>query len=266
MHRTRVGDVEIVSLDDFQFRFDPARVWPDAGEGIEAYRDRLEDRQTLYMDDLCFLLRADGQTVLVDTGMGPESDGKLLDEMRAAGVDPFEVDAVVFTHLHGDHVGWNIDRATGAPLFANARYLVPRADWDHYDAESPPDGAFVRDVKPLAATGQLDLIEGEHEITRSLVTVATPGHTPGHTSVAITSQGERGFILGDVFLTSIDVEQPDWSSTFDSDMDVARRTRHAVLERLEREGSLVGAAHLVSPGLGRVVRGASGRVWQGIEL
>lgn len=265
MHRVQVGDIEILSLLDVSFQFPAARVWPSAGDGLEAYRDRLRG-DDVAMDDLCYLLRADGRTVLVDTGLGPESNGQLIAELVQAGVDPGDVDVVVFTHLHGDHVGWNIERATGAPLFRNARYLVPRGDWDHYDAASPASESFVRDVKPLASTGQLDLIDGEHAITPSLVTVATPGHTPGHTSIAVTSQDERAFILGDVFLTVIDVEQPDWSSTFDSDGDVARRTRHEVLDRLERDRSLVGAAHLFSPGFGRIVRGPSGRTWQGVDL
>jgi glyoxylase-like metal-dependent hydrolase (beta-lactamase superfamily II) len=266
MYRTRVGDVEVISLVDIEFSFDAHRVWPEAGDALEAYRDRLQPDGKVHMDDLCFLLRADGRTVLVDTGMGPESNGLLIEELREASVSPADVDFVIFTHLHGDHVGWNIDRATGAPLFANARYLVPRGDWDHYDAASPASASFVRDVKPLAATGQLDLIEGEHVITPSLVTVATPGHTPGHTSVAVTSQGERGFILGDAILTTLDLEQPDWWSTFESDPQQAIRTRHALLERLEQDGSLVGAAHFERPGLGRIVRGPSGRVWQGVEL
>jgi len=262
MHRTRVGNVEIISLFDVYFGFDPARVWPTAGDGMEAYRDRLESNGDIGMDCLCFLLRADGQTVLVDTGMGPESDGQLLAELREAGVAPDEVDAVIFTHLHGDHTGWNIDRATGQPLFTNARYLVPRGDWDEQTAATRPASSFTRDVAPLQLAQRMDLIEDGHVIAPSLTAVHTPGHTPGHTSVAVISAGEQAFILGDVFLTTIDVEQPDWSSTFDSDQDTARRTRHAILDRLEAEGSLVGAAHLRAPGFGHIVRLEGRRLWQ----
>ncbi len=264
MRQVQVGNVQIVSLFDLYFGFDAARTWPTAGAGLEAYRNRLEPNGDIGMDCLCFLLRADGRTTLVDTGMGPEAGGRLLDELREAGVSPEEVDQVVFTHLHGDHTGWNLDRATGQPLFPSARYLVPRGDWDDQTARSQPAGSFTRDIAPLRALERIDLIDDGHVLGPSLTAVHTPGHTLGHTSIAVTSAGEQAFILGDVFLTTIDVEEPDWSSNFDSDQDVARRTRHAILDRLEAEGSLVGAAHLRSPGLGHIVRVEGRRVWRAL--
>lgn len=264
MHRTRVGNVEIVSLFDVYFGFDPHRVWPTAGDGLEAYRDRLEPNGDIGMDCLCFLLRADGRTILVDTGLGPESGGVLLDELREAGVRPEEVDDVIFTHLHGDHTGWNIDRATGEPLFTRARYLVPRGDWDEQTSRAQPASSFTRDIAPLNLKKRMELVDDGRVLTPSLTTVHTPGHTPGHMSIAVHSAGERGFILGDVFLTTIDVEQDGWSGMFDTDMELATKTRRAILDRLEADGSLVGAAHLRAPGLGRVVRVEGKRVWQGI--
>ncbi|MGE3961093.1 MAG: MBL fold metallo-hydrolase [Dehalococcoidia bacterium] len=262
MHRIAVGDAEIVSLFDVYFGFDAHRVWPDAGAGLEAYRERLEPNGDIGMDCLCFLVRADGRTVLVDTGLGPEADGQLMAELRAAGVAPEEVDRVVFTHLHGDHTGWNLDRATGQPLFPRATYLVPRGDWDEQTAASQPAASFTRDVAPLRVLDRMELIDDGYVLGPSLTAVHTPGHTPGHTSIAVTSAGEQALVLGDVFLTTIDVEAPDWSSTFDSDMEVARRTRHAILERLEASGELVAPAHLRAPGFGRVVRVEGRRVWQ----
>ena len=262
MHQVTVGNVEIVSLFDVDFAFDPHRVWPDAGAGLEAYRDRLQPDGRVLLDCLCFLLRADGRTVLVDTGLGPESDGRLLEELREAGVTPGEIDQVVFTHLHGDHTGWNIDRATGEALFPRATYLVPRGDWDEQTTKSQPAASFVRDVAPLRALDRMELIEDGYVLGPSLTAIHTPGHTPGHTSIAVTSGGEQALVLGDVFLTTIDVEVPDWSSTFDGDMDVARRTRHAILDRLEASGELVAPSHVPGDGFGRIVRVEGRRVWQ----
>src|SRR5690606_30732579 len=139
--------------------FDPQRVWPDAGAGIEAYRTQLEPDGQLGMDCLCFLLRAEGQTVLVDTGLGPESNGQLMDELRAAGIAPEEVDQVVFTHLHGDHTGWNLDRQSGQPLFPRATYLVPKGDWDDQTTKAQPSASFTRDVAPLRLLDRMELIE-----------------------------------------------------------------------------------------------------------
>ena len=264
MHRTTVGNVEIVSLFDVYFGFDPHRVWPTAGAGLEAYRERLEPNGEIGLDCLCFLLRADGQTTLVDTGLGPEASGRLMEELASAGVAPAEVDQVIFTHLHGDHTGWNLDRATGEPLFPRARYLVPRGDWDEQTTKSQPAASFIRDVAPLRVLDRMELVDDGFIVSPSLTAVHTPGHTPGHTSVAVTSGGEQALVLGDVFLTTVDVEEPDWSSTFDSDQDIARRTRHAILERLEGNGALVAAAHLRDPGFGRIVRVEGRRVWRAL--
>ena len=282
MHRIHIGDVEVVSLLDLQFRFEAARIWPAAGAGLDAYRDRLDGDGRVLIDVLCFLLRDDGHTVLVDTGWGPASDellrealasegasaagaeGRLLEELAAAGVTPAEVDTVVLTHLHGDHTGWNIDRATGEPVFANARYLVGRADWDACDTASPASASFVRDMKPLQLSGHLELFDGERALTPSITAVDISGHTPGHTGVAVASRGERAFFTGDAFFTTIDVEQPDWASIWDEDVDAARQRRRELLERLAADGSLVCPAHLPSPGFGHILRGASGYVWEAV--
>ncbi len=257
-----VGDVEIVSLFDVDFAFDPHRVWPSAGADLDAYQDRLETDGRVLMNCLCFLLRADDRTILVDTGMGPESNGKLMEELHGIGVEPRDVDQVVFTHLHGDHTGWNIDRATGEPLFPRATYLVPRGDWDEQTAKSQPAASFVRDIAPLRTLGRMELIEDGYVLGPSLTAIHTPGHTLGHTSIAVRSAGEQALVLGDVFLTSIDVEVPDWSGPFDSDQNLARRTRHAVLDRLEASGELVAPAHVPGPGFGRIVREEGRRVWR----
>jgi len=262
MQRATVGNVEIISLFDVYSGFDPHRVWPTAGDGLEAYRDRLEANGEIGLDCLCFLLRADGQTTLVDTGLGPEASGRLMEELASTGVAPNEVDQVIFTHLHGDHTGWNLDRSTGEPLFPRARYLVPRGDWDEQTTTSQPSASFVHDVAPLRPLDRMELVDDGFVLSPSLTAIHTPGHTPGHTSIAVTSAGEQALVLGDVFLTTVDVEEPDWSSTFDSDQDVARRTRHAILERLEGNGALVAAAHLRDPGFGRIVRVDGRRVWQ----
>lgn len=212
MQRTQVGQVEIVSLVDGGFTFPPEGVYAEAGTALGEFRHYLEGDGKLSMACTCFLLRADGRTVLVDTGLGPESEGQLLSELHAAGVSPDEIDVVCFTHLHGDHTGWNIDRGSGQPVFAGARYLVPRGDWDHYRAQAEAR-SFTRDVAPLESLGCMDLVAGDYAVTPSITTVETPGHTPGHLSFAVVSGGERGFILGDVVLSPIDTEAPHFSNT-----------------------------------------------------
>ena len=108
----------------------------------------------------------------------------------------------------------------------------------------------------------MDLIEGEHTVTDELTAIETPGHTPGHISLAIVSAGQRGFILGDVVHSPAQAQHTDWNLPFDIDGVTSRRTRHSVFDRLESEGTLVSSGHFPDPGFGRFVRADGRRVWQ----
>ncbi len=202
--------------------------------------------------------------MLVDTGNGPQAQGTLLAELQAAGVPLGDIDIVLFTHLHGDHTGWNIDPATGLRRFPRARYLVPRGDWDDYRARETPPRSFERDITPLELLGVIELIEGERTLTPSLVTLPTPGHTKGHTTVVVTSQGEQAYVCGDAFLTVLDVAEPDWVSRWDGDATDVRATRRLLGARIERTQALVAASHLPLPGLGRFVIVDGKRHWRGV--
>jgi glyoxylase-like metal-dependent hydrolase (beta-lactamase superfamily II) len=260
MERRRVGSIDVIALIDNGKTYPAAVVYPTAGDALAPFSGYMDSDGGIALNFAAFLVRDGQTTVLVDTGWGPELEGRLLAELTAADVSPAEIDIVTFTHLHGDHTGWNLDRASGKPLFPRAHYLVPKGDWDHYAAETPPPDSFTRDVVPLQASGQLELIDGEHSVSPALTTFPTPGHTPGHTSLTIVSGAERGCILGDVVLTMVDAEMPSLDTAFDSDHGMARATREATIARLAADGSLVAASHLPVPGFGRfAVDGGSSR-------
>jgi glyoxylase-like metal-dependent hydrolase (beta-lactamase superfamily II) len=107
-------------------------------------------------------------------------------------------------------------------------------------------------------------MEGEHRITRDLTAVPTPGHTPGHVSILITSQGQQALVLGDAAHNPVQLQEPDWVSRADMDPDLTRKTRKALLDRLEREQILVAAGHFAAPGYGRIVRLDGRRYWRGL--
>ncbi len=264
MERTTVGNVEVIALVDLVQSYGAARVYAETADRLDEYADLLDGAGNVTLNFASFLLRADGRTVLVDTGNGPEAGGKLLEELAAAGVREDEVDTVIFTHLHGDHTGWNLVRDSGAVRFPNARYLVPRGDWEHYAAQVPPPNSFARDVAPLERLGALELIDGEHAISPSLVTLHTPGHTPGHMSVVVSSLRQHAYVIGDAFLTPIDVAEPDWVTSWDWSATPVRETRRMLLSRIEPSNALVAASHLPVPGLGHFVRSEGRRAWRAI--
>ena len=261
MHRVTVGSAEIFSLSDMQQGYAAERVYVSTADRLGPYRHFLDEEGRVVLNFASFLVRVDGRTLLVDAGNGPEREGKLLEELSAAGVSPSDVDTILFTHLHGDHTGWNLDRATGKPLFSNARYLVPRGDWEHYSQQDSIPASFTRDVAPLEELGVLDLIDGEMELSKSLTTVPTPGHTPGHTAVALLSEGAHALIIGDAFLTPIDVAEPDWHTSWDWDGEVTRETRRMLIDRIDGQQALIGASHLPEPSLGRFEMVEGRRSW-----
>lgn len=262
MERRTIGNVDVIALIDTVEAYPGIVVYPEAGEALSRFAHFMDSERKVALNFASFVLVEAESVVLVDTGWGPEHDGHMMDELRAANVAPGDIGQVIFTHLHGDHTGWNLDRATGQPLFPNARYLVPQADWDHYGQITPPPSSFVRDVLPLEAMGRMELFAGERALSSSLIAIPTPGHTPGHTSVVITSGNEHGMILGDVVISPIDAERPEWPNAFDWDAAIARTTRLKAIERLVESRALVGASHLPVPGFGRFVGRGGGTAWE----
>jgi glyoxylase-like metal-dependent hydrolase (beta-lactamase superfamily II) len=273
----RVGNVEIVHLSDGILEFDLCNFFPTIPEAEwQPYEAHLHEHRVRFNLG-SYLIRSDGRTILVDTGLGPKPAdtpsaawGELLHDLAAKGVRPEDVDAVVMTHLHRDHVGWNLSSQSGryVPTFPRARYWMSRKDWDtSHDPEFQPNRYpnAPTCVWPLEQLGLIEFMDGEHTITRELTAVPTPGHTPGHVSILVTSQNERALVLGDAAHSPVQlIDQPDWVSRADMDPDLTRQTRKALRERLEREKILVAAGHFAAPGFGRVVRLEGRYQWRGL--
>ena len=271
----QIGRVEIVALLDTPLGGPLDMIFPTVPEPAwEPYREiypRSWDGSQFSHNAQCYLLVTPTERVLVDTGLGlgPHAmlggaTGALIEELGGAGTAPDEIGRVVFTHLHGDHIGWTV--RDGAATFPAARHLVPHADWAHFRA---PDGGeadpvVAAQIEPLEEMGLLDLVEGERAVTPELTLVPTPGHTPGHQSLLVSSGGERALILGDVANHPAQVEEIGWSPIFDGDAEAAANTRRGVMERLEEGGDLVAAGHFPHPGFGHIVRLDGRRIFRAL--
>ena len=284
----QVGNVEITAVSDGQLFLNQG-FYPDVPEPAwDDYPEQLDAQGRVLMNLGSFVIRSGGKTILVDTGLGPVSHGMTADtgslpkNMQERGVPPGEIDAVVLTHLHWDHVGWNIvgEGANQRLGFPNAHYLVSKVDWDIQQAllTQQPTGtdeeratlerrlsAFREQVQPLEVLGTVDLFEGEHQITPEVTTMPSPGHTPGHMCVAISSQGERALVLGDCIHMPLEVHEVDWVCRGDRDPELMKKTRHALLDAAEQDGTLLLSGHFPAPGFGKLVRSSGRRYWVALE-
>lgn len=281
-----VGNVEITVLHDAEaalpleltFPQVPAESWP---QYQARYPETFNGAQNLRVHFECYVVRSQGQTILVDTGIGNtatnpgtigmfggETEGNLLAELAGAGLKPEDVDMVFLTHLHPDHVGWNLSQRgpNAAATFPNARYVAHQADWAAFN--TPKDEEIFgytyweETVAPLQRLGLLDLLDGEKPLTGEITAITTPGHTPGSISLAIASAGERALILGDVFHNPAQITETDWVFGFDYDPTQAIDTRRRMVDRAESEDIPVAICH--SNGFGKVVRLEGRRYWQAV--
>ncbi len=270
--RMNVGNVEIVSLLDTPFEIPWQIFFPERSESdFEPYRERYPrsyGERGFRTQAGCYAVRSQGQTILCDTGIGPGPiqflgglRGSLLEDMRGKGIPPEDVDTVFFTHLHGDHVGWNLS-ANGAPNFPKARHLVPQADWDYF-GKMLETNQQMQQVTPLADQGVMDLISGEQTLTSEVTTYPTPGHTPGHTSLLISSAGERAIITGDLAHHPAQIDHVEWCSAFDADARTTTETRRKVFDQAEADRLITAFCHFPDP-FGKLIPLQGKRVFQAL--
>ena len=270
-----IGNVDVVAvLDMVPPPRDPWMMFPTTAEpDWHDHQNALECGQ-LQLYYLHFFLRSEGKTIMVDTGMGPgphpergNRTGDLVNQLRLKGVNPEDIDVVAHTHLHGDHVGWNVDYTGEQPsaTFPKARYLVPRLDWEHFTKPDVIGSApqITNSVVPLEGMGAMDLVDDEHTITGEVTMLTASGHTPGHMVIDITSNGERAMVVGDLLHSKVQVQRPDWTAGVDTDKEDSQRNRERILDRAEAENIVIAAGHFhPDDHIGRVVRKEGRRYWQ----
>lgn len=200
-----------------------------------------------------------GKRIVVDTGLGNDKQGRnvptwnnrstpFLETMTAAGFPPDSIDTVLCTHLHVDHVGWNTKLSGGkwVPTFPKARYVFGKTEYEYWrDHSTEPDkqAVFGDSVQPIVDADRADLIPSDHRLCEEISMIPTPGHSPGHMSILIQSEGEQGLLTGDVAHHPCQMAHLDWSSTADSDQAQSAKTRATLFGRFADTATLVIGGH-----------------------
>jgi glyoxylase-like metal-dependent hydrolase (beta-lactamase superfamily II) len=269
-YRFKTGDIEVTSITDGGIDLE-LRLFPNAdkaeAEAILAKTGRPKTGSPASIN--AFIVNTGGKLIVVDTGtgtfFGPQA-GLFAANLSASGYSPDQVDAVIITHMHPDHLG-GLTKADGKPAFANAQILVNEDDYKFWTDEvitaKAPDEAkpFFRFAQATmkAYEGKVERFRDGTEFAPGVTAVAAPGHTPGHTMIRVSSGKSSLLIWGDiVHATALQFARPEWAISFDSDQAAAVATRKKVFDQVSGSGTMVAGAHLDFPGIGFVARESSG--------
>ncbi len=275
MQRWQIGDVRITKIVEIEalggMSFILPQAQPEAVKPLSWMVPHfMNEEGKLIASVHALVVETPTLTVVVDTCIGNDKERmpnknwhkmqtRFLEDFRAAGFDPEKIDAVLCTHLHVDHVGWNTywDGAAWKPTFPNARYLMAKSEfeyWERHEDAVTPHQVFLDSVAPVVEAGLVDLVETTHQVCPEVSLVPTLGHTPGHVSVRVQSQGEEALITGDFLHHPCQMAHPEWASAVDYDAEASTATRWRMLEAYAGTDNLLIGTHFAGPTAGRVVK------------
>ncbi|MFE1931466.1 MBL fold metallo-hydrolase [Streptomyces sp. NPDC059474] len=288
MQQITLGDVTITRVEEYYgpvdmtprafFPESPEKAWEDNASWLAPdFYDPAADNVRSAIQT--WVLRSEGKIILVDTGVGNHKhrpyapvwgylNTDFLGNLARAGVRPEDVDVVINTHLHVDHVGWNtrLDGRQWVPTFPNATYLMPERDFEFWNPENEHKTVFGRgnqnvfedSVAPIQEAGKAVLWDGTLDIDANLRLELAPGHTPGSSVLALDSRGDRALFVGDMLHNPVQIVDPDTNSCFCENPAESRATRRRILGRAAEENTLVFPAHLGGHGAAEVRRDGGG--------
>ena len=271
-YRAMLGDFEVTTLSDGTVDLDVAKLLAEPAAKTDAALAKAFVHGPLETSVNAYLVNTGARLVLIDTGAGPlfgPTLGKLVASLRAAGYQPEQVDDIFITHMHPDHVGGL--SANGQRVFPNATLHADKRDSDFWLAQANLDAApaamkgffqgAMASVNPYVAAGKYQPFEADGEPVPGVRTLASHGHTAGHTSYLVESKGQQLLVIGDlIHVAAVQFSDPGITISFDSDAKAAAQSRATVFKLAAKDSALVGAAHLQFPGLGHLR--AAGKQWQ----
>jgi glyoxylase-like metal-dependent hydrolase (beta-lactamase superfamily II) len=274
MTQWQIGEVKVTRVVEMEVvggtRFILPDATPEACRAIDWMHPHfMTDEGKLIMSIHALVVDTGTRRIVVDTCIGNDKQRNIptwanlqttfLEDLASAGYPRESIDTVLCTHLHVDHVGWNTMLVDGKwlPTFPNARYLMAETEWRYWDAnedESEYGPVLADSVRPVFDAGLVDLVDAEHQLCDEVWLEPTPGHTPGHVSVRISSGGENALITGDCIHHPCQMARSDWSSSADYDAAQARGTRDALLDRYTDGEVLIIGTHFATPTAGHIKR------------
>ena len=284
MQVTHVGELAVRRIVEFEGPFvAPEVFFPDydpavLAENPDMSEPGLLDPATgkLVFSFHSFVVKTPRHTILIDSCLGNDKErptrpqfhrlkSSYLADLARAGVHPEEVDFVLCTHLHWDHVGWNtrLENGRWVPTFPNARYVMARREYEHWQAvqqrgeDSLHRLAFEDSVLPVVRSGQSLLVDGDYALDDTFWFVPAPGHTPGNVVIHVRSHGEEAVFFGDIVHHQFQLMEPRWSTAACSDRELSRATRMRLIEEHAERGTRLFPGHFPSPNTGRIVRRGS---------
>ncbi len=275
-YRTMLGDFEITALSDGTVDLDVARLLAEPAAKTDAALAKAFVKGPLETSVNAYLVNTGTKLVLIDAGAGTlfgPTLGKLLASLKAAGYQPEQVDDIFVTHMHPDHVGGL--SANGVRVFPNATLHADKRDSDFWLSQANLDKApadskgffqgAMASVDPYVAAGKYQPFEADGEPVPGIRTLASYGHTAGHTSYLVESRGQQLLVVGDlIHVAAVQFADPGVTIAFDSDAKAAALSRTAVFGLAAKDDALVGAAHLQFPGMGHLR--AAGKSWQWVPV
>lgn len=281
MRSWQIGDVRVTKFVELEIngsihQFLLPEATPEDCKEIDWLRPHfMETSGELSISVHSFVVETPTCRIIVDTCLGNNKkrpvptwnmlSGPFLSNLQKAGLAADSFDYVVCTHLHVDHVGWNTmwDGQTWKPTFSRARYIITDPEFAYWrdNREQQQFGDYFSDsVRPITDAGLVELVETNHGICEEVRLESTPGHSPGHVSVRISSRGKEALISGDFIHHPCQMAHPSWFSTADYDRQLAVDTRRRMLTQLANDETLLIGTHFVSPTAGYVVR--EGETWR----
>jgi glyoxylase-like metal-dependent hydrolase (beta-lactamase superfamily II) len=270
-YRYKVGDIEVTAIND-GFAQRPLEGFvrnAELAQVQQAAREAFLPEQALPITFNTLVLNQGGRVTLIDTGngdMGAPTSGRWMENFRAAGFDPAQVNTVIISHFHGDHIN-GLRLKNGTAVFPKAEVMVPAAEWAFWmddarmnQAPEAMKGAFQgarRVFGPIA--NDVKRYEMDKEVVPGLTAIAAPGHTPGHTAYMLSSGSGKLMIMSDTTNhPALFVRNPDWSAVFDMDADQARATRRRMLDMAASERAQVAFYHAPFPATGHIAKEGNG--------